>query len=411
MGLNIVLPVSGIARWFTPSRRRKDWMLSVGFRETVSASTRRHRNRGLGSTRPTENNPRVWLGSLPLVFLLSCQLQPQIEPTKLFSDADPRLTIEFEGRPIPDASTFVVDDDGFIIVLDPYQVRIDEYREDGQFVRTLADHGIEEFSFSAMAIGPNGVLYVASPHFLITIDRRSGETRHVRLPFEADNVANILVSSQSWLYLSLYQKDGTWELVQYDPSSQVGRTIHEDKGRRLPAGVSGVLNYWVLRPAESPNGSVLVPDQTRYLIYEYVDGKLVRTMDRPFPPEPIKERDLLLKVAQHRYPVTSLWDLPAELRYFPPIVGLKTTSQGNTMVFTSFRNTDMKFRIDLYDRNLTYLGSDYLYNAIRLVPFHATNEKIYVADLGFGADAGSLMLSRFEAPRIPQRVLAYGSNY
>lgn len=315
-----------------------------------------------------------------------------------------------------DVSIFALTPSGGVVVFDPFEMSIDSFAATGTHLGTLASGrfgGAPLSTFNAMHGTPTGMLYVLSRDGIFAIEEETAITKQITCTTaEEGPLAAILATSSGQLFLSESLESGVWRVLKCDPASGSTRTIHEDRGRVRPDGVEQTpLGRWVPQVVEDADGSILVSDLRDYRISVYSQaGEALRVIERASNPVILTENDLLLRVGRHKFPITALYNLPEQLRYLPSIVGIVVTRTGRKLVFTSERNREAKFRIDVFDRDWKFVGSDFQYNSLRQTPYRSGDGVLAVADIGLLGDGTTGPMSLLEAPKIPQRILLFGTD-
>lgn len=364
------------------------------------------------------------LSAFLLAGISSCAQGVKVKPLKVFQSKDPDSIFDPANSErtaeTSDSSMlqFAYDNSGYVLLFRSNEMCIDEFRRDGGFVRRLAggDTGSARLpTFISMAELPGGQLGVVTDREFLTIDLESGKFKETELPQRSlgGRLRNVLGTRGGAYFGAISYPNGLWKVAKIDMSAWRESIIHEDRGRMLPEDVRPtVISRWTLRMEEDFDGHLLIVDQSQYRIWVYgEDGKLVRKVDIPYEAEPITESDLYIRSMSLRLPIIQLYSLPEAMRYFPAIVGIQVTNRGNRLVFTSFRNRHSQFRIDVYDSDWNYVGSDYQYNVIGAFPYQVAGEELLVADLGFLGEPPAWELSHLEAPEIPKRLLFYKSRF
>ena len=325
----------------------------------------------------------------------------------VFDDEHPELTISpniaSESEVQKYIGAFDVDGQGFIYL--GAGTSITRYSPGGQKLVSI-DHPTD-------AIGPfcadiKGNLYVPMRGHLTTYGSDLTEQKHIEIPeILGDNVRVLRMShdqNQDFLYIHIYNtqtlEQSLYRLETNAPFAT--RLLHNATKpfRFSPYHSPGAFDFVAGR------SHIYVSDIYEYKIYVYSaqTGKLERTFSKPFVKEPVYSEDGRLK---NLHMTVGGLGRDGAIDYYPPILHLSLTGAENLLVWTNRRDPDFRQVVEVYDRNLKFLGNEVKFTDPGLDRYVFANSRVYAPYFEQENGSKSSWISPLDLPGKPFSLRIY----
>lgn len=319
----------------------------------------------------------------------------------LFDERSPLLTIE-PAKPEKDESPqtvnfFDVDQHGNIYLAT--SSGLVKYNSQGERV---AQTKLPEQFRGVFCVDGEGNTYLPDNTSLLKYD--SALRHHQQIPVPNIFTKGIVVLKMEWdgpsngLYIQTYDPANLNQvLYKYDLGTLKAHPLYklEKPAKFSPTFTAGAFDFAI------GSDSVFISDLFEYKvhIYSLSTGKYVKSFSRPFTATPISENDGAL-VNRHMR-IGGLANSPNSLKNYPPILQLNVAENGYLVVWTSHRNSEHKQIVDVYDKDLKLVGTDFKYAHPTINNHLFKNGNVYIPDFGFGKNLNAPDLSPLEVPSLP----------
>lgn len=99
-------------------------------------------------------------------------------------------------------------------------------------------------------------------------------------------------------------------------------------------------------------------------------------------------------------------DLEGANKYLPSIFGVNIIND-NILLWSSERNEDMKFKIDIYDMNFNFIKSVYHYNFLPLNLVKTRNNRLYIPNMALNKNEFEKLPGRLSMFNVPYKIFVY----
>lgn len=370
--------------------------------------------------------------SMIWICLSSCGLlSDRTRDSSLFDDRQSLLTI---GRDFPpdkevyskneapylfrNILEYAVSQDGYVIIYDPRSLEIRLFdSNNAAFLHTIGKVGRkpdEHMWVSDISFSPNDDIFILTGGEIKQY-RITGEyVRTVPVPPSVSNHGHLthlkITHGNNFVLVTvgadLSQKVWIMSLLSADATP-----IHESRERITLTEAVGILRFWPLVFGVDLDESILVADQVEYKVSVYDShGHLFKKIQKPFEAPFIAEKDLHLKIGDKLTIPLSVDRLQGPLRRFPSVTGISVTTDGRKLVWTSQRQKDFTFRVDIYDGHWNLLASDYKLALITKNLYTFSKGRVYVPDMGFGTFHFIRNLSMYDLPKLPTTLAVFAEK-
>jgi len=353
-------------------------------------------------------------------------LQPGL--VQLFDSAKPVLMF---GGDIEDPNSrvtksiqfYTVDYSGNVFIGNDAEFTIDKYDPQGRFLAALGHkgQGPGEFNgaalFPSFAVNSRGMVFTSTIRSKIAVLNPDGSfNREVEFPPEVkgSRVGLIRVDPDDGVHVIFYGTDKGVMLTRFSPDLKVSAVYHRAPGR--PHNFLGDGLRFLPDLDFDQRGNVYVTDSYDYRVYVYSpEGKPVRTFDRPFRKNKLVIQDLVLfaggeeefvDFSKDPDSVKMIQGLPEKDSYVPCVFGVNVVEDG-FLLWTSDRDAEFRYYVDVYDRDFRLIGRSSAYNYISRNFAVVRGDLIYLPDLGTDDMALKKKAGRLTPFNIPYRLPVY----
>jgi hypothetical protein len=362
----------------------------------------------VASERARAGHPREWLSrtllsvlAIALTIELAACRKPQAITAPLIDEAKPVLVI---GSDEPEATgpgnyrivlDCKIDVQGNIYIPDQVENRIDKYDPRGNYLHSIGRPGQGPGEFQGIgffAVNSRGEVYAYSFSRLsiMTFESDGRFREEIKLPaeFRSRHVVGIKVDPDDRVYLVFLSRDAGSLIARFASNFESWTAIHVDKRRRgLDNTIaSGALPPLYLDFAFDEKGDLYVPDAIDYRVYVHdSDGKLTRTFEQERPRKEYSAGDLV-RFFSGKVQDYSDWggyyigSLKGDDRFLPNIFGIDV-DQGRIYLWTSDRDENLGYVIDIYDKDFDLLGHSLAYEWLQRRQIVIRNGRLYTPDL------------------------------
>ena len=216
------------------------------------------------------------------------------------------------------------------------------------------------------------------------------------LPYSSRSIPIKMVcnNTDDDVYIQVFDPDSVEQvLIRINLLTQQAKAIHKQKRqvKFTPLYAPGAFDFAIA------HNYIYVSDiyQYRISVYSLQTGSYLREIRTLFTPKDIKDEDGILTNRKMR--VGSLIG-PGLLSHYPPILHLNVTTKGYLVVWTSERDRFQRQKVDIYDSNLKFIGSDFKYAHPSISTYRFAHNRVYVPDFGFGISIASEPISPLDVP-------------
>ena len=352
-------------------------------------------------------------------------LQPGL--VQLFDSAKPVLMFggdveDPNSRVTKSIQFYTVDYSGNVFIGNDAEFTIDRYDPQGRFLAALGrrGQGPGEFVgpiFPSFAVNSKGMVFTSTPRSKIAVLNPDGSfNREVEFPAEVkgSRVGLIRVDPHDGVHVIFHGSDKGVMLTRFSPDLTVSTVYHRAPGR--PHNFLGDGLRFLPDLDFDQRGNVYVTDGYDYRVYVYgPEGKLVRTFDRPFRKNKLVIQDLVLYAGGEEEfvdfskdpdSVKMIQSLPEKDSYVPCVFGVNVVKDG-FLLWTSDRDAEFRYYVDVYDRDFRLIGRSSAYNYISRNFAVVRGDLIYLPDLGTDDMALKKKAGRLTPFNIPYRLPVY----
>jgi hypothetical protein len=364
--------------------------------------------------------------ALGLVFLmLGCRKDASVRPYSLFDATKPILSIgaDLENREVKAYKTimhYTVDRIGNVFVGDYSEVTIDKYDAGGKYLFSFGRKGQGPGEFDgnvpAFAVNSRGETYTYSlRHKFIVFNPDGSLKEEVPFPSEAKSAyaESIKIDPHDYVHVMFSGPDNKVFLSRFSPDLK-SQIIYHWVETRAVTGL-GVLRFLPDLDFDQ-KGNAYVTDNHEYRIYVYdPDAKISRKIERPAKKEKIIPKDLIFFGALGRGIVdfskdpnalAMLRGLSVRDSCLPAIFGINAWEDG-FLVWTTERDAEYRYIIDVFDADMKPIGRTAGYNIIGSNMAVVRKNRIYLPDLGSHDLAFKKKIGRLSAFNDPSSLHMY----
>ena len=370
-----------------------------------------------------------WVILLAAFWALSAGIRKDLQPglVQLFDSAMPVLMFggdveDPNSRVTRSIQIYTVDYSGNVFIGNDAEFTIDKYDPQGRFLAALGHRGQGpgEFVgpvFPSFAVNSKGMVFASSARSKIVVLNPNGSfNREVEFPAAVmgSRVGLIRVDPSDNVYVIFHGSDKGVMLTRFSPDLTVFTVYHRAPGRPntfLGNGLSFLPDLDFDR-----RGNVYVTDSYDYRVYVYSpEGKPVRTFDKPFRKNKLVIQDLVLfaggeeefvDFSKDPDSVKMIRGFPEKDSYVPCVFGVNVVKDG-FLLWTSDRDAEFRYYIDVYDRDFRLIGRSSAYNFISRNFAVVRGDLIYLPDLGTDDMALKKKVGRLTPFNIPYRLPVY----
>jgi len=349
-------------------------------------------------------------------------------PIQLYDGTKPLMTV---GGSVDDPNArayriidqFTVDRSGNTFIASDVEFTIDKYDPQGRFLSAVGRKGQGPGEFDgrrripSFGVDSQGLIYTSSLQSKIVVLNPDGSLNgEYGFPAEAKGhyVGSIKIAPNDDVHVMFYNPGEEVVLARFSPGFKSSRIYHRSPARENTA-LGGFLRFLPDMDFDR-SGNVYVTDGFEYRLFVYSPaGELIRTLERPFRKNKIVIADLALYTGKGQEladfskdpnSIRMLERLPEAEANLPSVFGVNVLEDG-FILWTSNRDSDLKYLFDIYDKEFRLIGRGSEYNWVCQNSAIVRSGRIYLLELGSDDMDFKRKIGRLSPFEYPFRVLVY----
>jgi hypothetical protein len=312
---------------------------------------------------------------------------------------------------------YYVDYSNNVFIGDLEGKKIDKFNKYGEYMLSFGGpgQGPGEFSNSipSFCADSKGTLYTSYLNAINVFNSGGALERSVKFPQDYQSWLALCLKTDhnDDLFVLLSTQLRQMELLKYKKDLSQVSIIHTERKRINTGNCPNATGLFLPDFDFDKENNIYVTDTVEYKVYVYSpQGRLIKTYFRDTDRNKIKNRDLVFPTLRGKeivaLPQTYLSGLTGNLLYLPSIFGISVDGD-KIFIWTSNRDRECRFLIDIYDLNFNYLGKASFYNNLKKNLAFFRNGFSYSLNIGSEDISFKKMLGRLAFYNMPYKVLCY----
>jgi len=317
--------------------------------------------------------------------------------------------------------SYSVDNKNNVYVGDIIDSQIDKYNQNGNYLFSFGREGQGPGEFEGIgsfAVNDKGILYTYSNQkkYFMLFDPKGQFIKQINFPdeFSNDYCGTIKIDKMNNVWTLFYSIKKGFQIIKFNKELNHFSIVHSDNKRKSLAYTKASM-LPILYPDFDfdENRRLYITDSIDYTLYVYSteNNKLIRTYNRKYKKIKINKKDLIYNTGRGIMDIRNmadsiLNDLEGANKYLPSIFGVNIIND-NILLWSSERNEDMKFKIDIYDMNFNFIKSVYHYNFLPLNLVKTRNNRLYIPNMALNKNEFEKLPGRLSMFNVPYKIFVY----